>query len=173
MVGEIMEAQEKAERKIWQKFLASANQADLLRSVVTVNYDDVNMEHPLTQKILTDGTVDKAVVLAFYWRNAPRYKKQYDSIDDVPEWNRENYRLIQQIEEQYLNGFYTVSNIFYDPKSDYGEDFTKDYLEHDPHGKLPKRMEEALEGEFVEEDAHDVFEDGLPFDLAEEIFNLY
>lgn len=168
-----MQEIEKAESIIWQQFLSTASHADLLRSVVTVNYDDININHPLTQKILTDSTLDKAVVLAFYWRNAPRFKKQYDSIDDAPEWIKDNHSLTQQLEEQFLVGFYTVNKIAYDPKNDHGENWTLDYQEYDTKGKLPKKMEDALNGEELEEDAHDLFEDGLPFELAEAIFDLY
>lgn len=158
---------------IWHKFLSSASQIDLLRSVQTFNYDDVRDDHPLVKKILTDKTVDKAVALAFYWYNSPRYLKQYASIEEAPDWLKDSYLLCETLEKQLTGGFYTVSNIYYDPKHDGIDNWPSSYLEYDPDRKLPKILEEAVDGEFFFESPYDSFEDGLPFDLVEEIYALY
>ncbi|MBC1488506.1 DUF4274 domain-containing protein [Listeria sp. FSL L7-1485] len=163
---------EKQERAIWEVFLSEASSEDLFRSVITASYDDMNLEAPLVKKILNDPSVDKAVVLAFYWRLAPRYKKQYLSIQDVPDWLKEDYQLVSVLEEKFLSGFYKNEEIYYNPKSDFETDWTTDYLEFDPSRKLPVLMEQEINGNTFVDEPYDVFDNGLPFDLAEKIFDL-
>lgn len=103
MDNEKIATQEKA---IWEAFLSEASVEDLFRSVVTANYDDISLDSPLTKKIVNDASVDKAVALAFYWRLAPRYKKQYVTIQDAPEWLQEEFQLITILEEKFVNDFY-------------------------------------------------------------------
>lgn len=161
------------EEEIYKEFIEKASSEDLFKSVVTLNYDSIDLVSLFTEKILEDRTVDKGIALAFYWRLAPRYTKKYNSIDQVPEWLKESYKTITKIEEKFLNEFYIKSEIYYDPKSDFGEDFTTDYLENDPHNKLPKEMENKIEGQIFIEEPYDTFEDGLPFELSEKVFDLY
>ncbi|MBC2200461.1 DUF4274 domain-containing protein [Listeria welshimeri] len=161
------------EKAIWEAFLSEASVEDLFRSVVTASYDDINLDSPLTKKIVNDASVDKAVALAFYWRLAPRYKKQYATIQDAPEWLQEEFQLITILEEKFMNGFYKKKEIYYDPKSDFETDWTLDYLECDPEKKLPSVMEQAINGDTFVDEPYDVFEDGLPLALAERISELY
>ncbi|EAD5567569.1 DUF4274 domain-containing protein [Listeria monocytogenes] len=170
MDNEKIATQEKA---IWEAFLSEASSEDLFRSVVTASYGDISLDSPLTKKIVNDESVDKAVALAFYWRLAPRYKKQYVTIQDAPEWLQEEFQLITILEEKFVNDFYQKEEIYYDPKSDFETDWTLDYLECDTEKTLPSVMEQVVNGDTFVDEPYDVFEDGLPFALAERISELY
>lgn len=117
--------------------------------------------------------MDQAVVLAFYWRLGPRYTKQYLNITDVLEWQKENYLLVSELEKRFLNQYYPNKNLYFNPKNDFGENWTLNYLEYEPSKKLPKSMEETIQGDIFIEEPCDGFDNGLPMVLAEKIFDLY
>lgn len=161
------------EWQIWQQFLAQADTKALFFSVVTLNYDSGSGTHPLVQKILTDPSTDLAVVKALYFRLGPRFLKQYASQDDAPEYLQDAYRLVEQLEQKVANGFYRQNAYYYDPASDFGENWLKDYADIAVQNEIPQNMTSALNGEadLVIDELWESFEDGLPFELAEKLFD--
>lgn len=153
------------EQEVWNKFLESATDEDLFMSVVTYNYDSVSSSSPLIEKILSDSSVDKAIALALYWRLGPRYLKQFKTISEIPEWCEETYQICAQIENHFLNNFYTTSELYYNPKNDDMENWTTDYLEYDPQHTLPEIMEAEIVGTKIVEDSHDFFRMAYPLNL--------
>ncbi|WP_099221972.1 DUF4274 domain-containing protein [Listeria costaricensis] len=160
------------EQQIWQEFLAQADTKALFFSVVTLNYDDESSTHPLVRQILTDETIDLAVVKAFYFRLGPGYVKQYATLDEAPDYLHDTYRLLEQLEEGVATGFYTKNEFYYDPASDFGENWLTAYPDIVVQKEIPAIMKEALDGEadLVVDEPWESFEDGLPFDLAEKLY---
>ena len=55
------------------------------------------------EKIIENKNCDKATVLLIYWLARPVYYNKYNSIDEMPEYERPAYNLIKRIEELVIN----------------------------------------------------------------------
>ncbi len=153
----------------WQEFLSNATSIDLFKCVQTLNYDGITEDSALVQKILNDANIDKSVVVAFYWHQAPRYHYQFKTEADIPSWLKDQHVLIKKLEQLLLSGFYSEGLIYYDPKDDDGENWTNDYLEYDLDRKLPQALEQAINGKEWIDDFQD-FDEGLPIKLLEKLY---
>lgn len=102
-------------RKTDAFFAADTSPAELHAFAKAWNWDggtermrDV-IEHP---------NCDAGTALLVYWYASPQFYSVFASRDDVPEWARDTYDLIVDIEGRYLRGAYKTTAIAYDPKAD-------------------------------------------------------
>jgi hypothetical protein len=134
------------ENKIWQGFLEDATPEELFQSVVTSNWDSNEF---LLNWIKNNPKMDKATMLAAYWMSGPRYLKQFKDREDCLEkesWSIEAFDFIEDIEEKYLNGFYSGQTIAYDPKE---EGWTDEYLGIKTLRSIPEAMFQMLDGKSI------------------------
>lgn len=68
--------------------------------------------------VIEHPNCDAGTALLVYWYASPEFYSAFASRDDVPEWARETYDLIVDIEGRYLRGAYKTKSIAYDPKAD-------------------------------------------------------
>jgi hypothetical protein len=86
---------------------------------------------------------DRGTALLVYWRARPEYYCQYAARSEVRESEGEHFDLIREIEERYARGFYTQSQIAFDPRHDAtsgGDDWTNTYPELPVKQPLPATM---------------------------------
>lgn len=148
---------EEFKKSVWLDFLQNANDEEIHMAILTVNYGQIyDLTHPLLSYILNTDTVDKASVLAFYWRLQPQHSKK--------DW-------IPIIEQKYENGFYNNQRIFFDPQNDNGENWTFIIDGADFTRETPVIMTKVVGGETVPE-LFEVseFEEGLPISYYEKIY---
>jgi|SRR5688572_2248208 hypothetical protein len=102
------------------------------------NWDD-GFEIPTW--IINNPLCDRGTALMMYWLAEPHYFCQYTTRDEVKrEWELENYGFIQEVEEKYINGFYKIRKILFNPR----HDMSNGMLGHDwtqVNSKRPQRRE--------------------------------
>jgi len=152
-------------REVWHGFLADATAEDIHRSLLTVNWDDADLEHPLWARILADPSVDRATALAAYWMSGPRWHKQHTAEEAC----QKDGAVSEEIEERYVAGFWTQAGIGYDPRCDDGQDWTEEYSDVTTVREIPAVMFEPVCGAVVPR-PEDGWDDGLPHELAERLF---
>ena len=81
-----------------------------------------------------------------YWHGGPGWNCQYESREEVEEYEIEGYDLLKEIEEKYLSGFYTQQTIHFDPTDDRETDWTKEYKEYETKQQIPPKMYEPTPG---------------------------
>jgi len=62
------------------------------------------------------------------------------------EYVKKPYDLLKEIEEKYLDGFYTLQNISFDPTNDNGYNWTNDYNDMELKQEIPAEMKIASPG---------------------------
>ena len=85
--------------------------------------------------MIRDPNLDKASALYIYWLGKPEFFTQFSSRDEVLNHARENYDLIKEIEQKYASGFYTVSELSFNPQPE-----TNRYPDIKPKVKIPDAM---------------------------------
>ena len=118
---------------------------------------------------------DKATALMLYWMSGPRYFKQFKTREEAGS-NTSKFDLIENIESNYLNGFYKDQRFSFDPNiADYsGTVWADEYLDKTIVREIPAIMFEKLEGETVAEP--EGFIEGMPpelYDLHDELCGKY
>lgn len=160
------------QNKIWLDFLENANQEDLYKSVITSNWDGNEI---LLNWLKENPKTDKATILVSYWMSAPRWKKKFLDRDDCLKkqgWGIEEFDFVEDIEKKYVNGFYTVNEIEFDPSNDVQNyDWTSDYLDEKTVREIPNKMFEKLNGKKIE--YPDNFDEGLPINYAQKIYDIF
>jgi hypothetical protein len=89
------------------------DQKKLFAYVKKYNWDD---GYTVLNYIIRNPRLDKAIALSIYWAGKPEFFTQFASRDEVPKHSIENYDLIKEIEQKYTSGFYTESELSFDPK---------------------------------------------------------
>lgn len=90
---------------------------ELHQFVLHWNYDDGidPFKWIIKQKYL-----DKGTALCLYWMLQPDYFCRFKNESEIKnQLNYENYKLIKEIEEKYVSGFYTDENFSFDPKKEF------------------------------------------------------
>ena len=160
---------------VWSDFLTNASPAEIHQSVISSNWDDNEI---LRHWIKNNPRVDKATLLIAYWMSAPRWQKQYADREEVAQkagWALSNFDYVAEIEQKYIAGFWTTSDIALDPASDQdGYDWTSDYKDIRTAHDIPEIMLQKLEGRPIARPEN--FDDGLPMspvDYAQRLWDLY
>jgi hypothetical protein len=108
--------------------------------------DDFNWDYnikPLV-RIAKDKLCDLGTALLIYWRGNPNdyccFKNRKDCKSQVDEERLQIWDLQRLIEDRVQSGAYGEAQIYYDPKDDYGKDWTAEALCPEPSFKLPNVM---------------------------------
>ena len=120
--------------------------------------------------IIQQSTCDRGTALLLYWRGGPPWYTRYATHDDVPDWARPGFDLVQTIETRYLAEGYTRQEIAYDPRNDDGMDHTVEFNHNKIRRPIPMAMTVATEGKTLI-DLH--WDDGLPPEVYAECDELY
>jgi hypothetical protein len=93
--------------------------AELHQFVQNWNYDD-GIE-PF-EWIIKQQYLDKGTALCLYWMLQPDYFCDFKSEDEIQEdLNYESYKIIKEIEEKYIGGFYQDENFSFDPNEEFSD----------------------------------------------------
>jgi len=149
-------------------YLSSASPEQRHIFVARSNYDD-NLW--ALQYLIDDPQLECATTLMAFWCLGAAWYVQFEDESEVP-FGQEKYRLVRLIEERYLSGFYTNQNIWYSPMH---SDLCRpdDYPDVPVKRVIPERMREPVGGEIDVDMFDSDYDDGLPLELAEEIFSFY
>ena len=69
-------------------------------------------------KIAEHPHCDAATALLLFWRATPTFYLPFPTRDEVPDWSRETFDLIELIQARYVRGAYSSGKISYDPAED-------------------------------------------------------
>ena len=70
-------------------------------------------------KIAQNPHCDAATALLIFWRAQPTDYLEYRTRDDVPEYSRDTFDLIELIQTRYMQGAYSSGKITYIPQADF------------------------------------------------------
>jgi hypothetical protein len=106
------------------------------------NWDD-GIEIPLWA--IRNPLCDMGTALMIYWMAGAGYFSQFETKDDVPIYEKDNFDLIIEIENRYTTGFYTRNNILFDPNFDHdenrkGHNWVNEYSYLKQFRKIPTEM---------------------------------
>ena len=113
------------------------------------NYD---MSHDILRWIADNPRTEKATALLLYWTGAPRYHKQYATVEEAKaNYVEADWLFIHDIEAKYLAGFYTGEVVGFDPANDnytgfIGMDWTSNYKDKTAALEIPAAMFKAVPG---------------------------
>ena len=121
---------------------------------------------------------EKATALLLVWCYGPTFRRLFNDVEEYVEitGNYWSYYFGERIEQKYIDGFYTVSNLAFDPNTDpetvrWEEKYKNEILVKPP---VPTVLYEKIEGKTVEPPTD--FISGMPSDLYaqwKEFENLY
>ena len=133
------------------------------------NYD--GNDQPL-RWLIDNPNLDRATALLIYWYLGAGWYVQFESEQKMQSYERETFQQLKLLEQRYSEGYYACHNIWFDPLQSEGGR-PDDYADLVVKRPIPDLMLIAVEGtEFVDLD-DDQYDDGLPMDIAEQIFALY
>lgn len=162
------------EKNIWMEFLEQASSLELYKSVITSNFDG---NSTLLNWIKDNPKVDKATILVAYWMSAPGWFKQFSNREEVLEkspWSIDGFDFVEEVEEKYCAGFYSESNISFDPKNDVeGYDWTDEYSDIEFVREIPQLMFEPTQGEIEIKGIPRDFDGGLPLEPVDYVQRIY
>lgn len=101
------------------------------------NWDDGD---EIPKKVLYHPMCDKGTALMIYWLATPDYFTQFQSVEDVPSINRDNYLLVKEAEALLMNNVYKLQHINFNPKSVASWEAIDDE-------RIPTQLKTATEGE--------------------------
>jgi hypothetical protein len=154
---------------VWAEFLARASSKEVHQALIHSNWDD---NQYLLDWLLTSQKVDKATALIAYWMCGPRnYVSAKYTHESWPEDEGTPNHWCVELSKKYCVGFYSVSAIAMNPKSDQdGSDWTTEYANPDCDYDIPPEMFQVLLGEIIPRPED--FDEGLPFAYAETLYDL-
>ncbi len=159
------------DEQAWQLLIAHLQEATPQQRhlfAARSNYDD---NHDALQWLADDPRTEHATALLMYWSLGAEFHTQYATDDEVPGWARSSHRLIRQIEERCLTGFYASGTLYFDPR--HGPVPPGDYADVEQKRPIPPAMLAAVMGneEVDLDDEH--YDEGLPMAVADAIWALY
>jgi hypothetical protein len=102
------------------------------------NWDD-DIEY--MRQIINHRLCELATAKLIFWRSEPIYFQQFDSINEVREYNKELFGLQSEIKDGISKGIYNSGKVSYDPTNDYGQDRTLNKLNRQAiKSVIPKYM---------------------------------
>jgi len=144
------------------KYLEKSEPPDWHQVAWNWNWD--NRIEPL-RWIIENPKCDKGTALLIYWYGNPGWYTKYDNKDQVSVYEMDNYLLVKDIEEKYLSGYYKNENIYFDPKDDEGDDWTRD-IQEEALTKIPSEMTKPVNGEKLEKIG---LIEGLPQEITDKL----
>ncbi|WP_181393989.1 DUF4274 domain-containing protein [Stenotrophomonas sp. HMWF003] len=118
--------------------------------------------------------LDRATALMLFWSVGAGSHAQYESLDDVPDYDRDTHQFIGLVQQRFLGGFYADHGIGFDPTRWDGagpNEHSADELQ-----RMPAQMLQAVDGEHhidpFDEAYDEDYDDGLPMALVEQLYEL-
>ena len=154
--------------KLIEKYLYTCTPRNIHEMILSWNFDNPKSA---VIKIVNCKKTDKATALMLYWLMEPGYAKQYEDADDLIKrdsaWYREDFNIIETLEENYLSNYYSSENFAFDPKNDYwGMDRTLNCEYENCKRKIPNIMLQPIKGIPVKEP--NGWTDGIAPDIQKE-----
>ena len=82
-------------------------------------------------QLVANPHCEAATALLIYWRAQPQDFSEYANVGDVPDHERPIFELVKLIQERYAQEAFPVSEVFYDPRDEYGGlDEIEDSINH-------------------------------------------
>lgn len=160
---------EQQEWDIVRGYLEQATPAQLHLFAARSNYDG-NAQSLCW--LIDNPNLDRATALLIYWYLGAAWYVQFESEQDMASYEQETFQQLKLLEQRYRDGYYASHNIWFDPfKSEGGrpDDYPKLLVKRG----IPDLMLIPVDGtEYVDLD-DDQYDDGLPMEIAEQIFALY
>jgi hypothetical protein len=100
------------------------------------------------RRVLDSPLCDMGTALLVFWRNSPVWHYEFDRREDVPEFSRESYDLVREIEARYRAGGYPSRVVRFDPADYRGRSFLDGY-EAGEVERVPEEMRRPSPGEAV------------------------
>ncbi len=123
--------------------------------------------------LIDNPALDRATAHLIYWYLGAAWYVQFASEDAMESYQVETFQLLKLIEQRCRNNFYTSNYIWFDPKCTDGSG-PNDYPDLPVKRAIPAFMMQPTGGEdYVDLDDLEDYDDGLPIDIAKEIFALY
>ncbi|MFB9993061.1 DUF4274 domain-containing protein [Deinococcus oregonensis] len=152
-----------------KEYLASASAEEWFFVATTTNYDDKELLYWMAEQ----PQCPQAAAHAIYWMMGPGYYTQFRTIDEVSEWARPTFGLLRTIEKKFAHGFYTESDIEFDPAADsMGEtDWTANSPENAEGFQVPSLMKTKTPGrQLSRSDIPEGWDDGMPPHIVDAIW---
>jgi len=98
--------------------------------------------------IIKNRHCDKGTALLIYWLSTPGYYCQFESRNQVPNFQLESYDFVTYLERSLLNGDFAVSKILFNPQWDRttiskkGYDWTSEYKEQRVNKDIPEILKQ-------------------------------
>ncbi|RDC64355.1 DUF4274 domain-containing protein [Adhaeribacter pallidiroseus] len=105
------------------------------------NWDEGNH---IPQQVVEHPLCDKGTALMVYWQLDPSFYTKYNSIEEAPNYVREDYNLLNSLEQRLLSNDFKTSKIKFIPSSIASWESRED-------SKIPSILKIASEGEEFEE----------------------
>lgn len=163
------ENQRDIEARVWEltkDYLRQATPQERHLFVLESNYDGSSSG---VRYLVDDPQLDRATALALFWRLGASYYASYESIDSIPDFQREDYELINLIAARYCSGYYANHGIGFDPCKDSGLSPVAGGADSVRSGIDPL-MYQALDGVWVRPVG--AYEEGVSLDLFDRIMTV-
>jgi hypothetical protein len=161
--------------ELMSRYLERKPAKEWLYAALFMNYDS---NEELLRWMVSHLNCEKAVALAIYWYLGPRWWAQYASREDVPNYERDSYDLVLEIEQRYVAGSYSQCSLAFDPVNDRshaggieypGQDWTKEYEDRPLLREIPGVMKLRVEGHHVDfEQGFEDWDEGMPPEVWDE-----
>lgn len=132
-------------------YAKKANPIEWHKMAMDWNYDS---SKTFLQWLVKNQQTEKATILMIYWMSSPKHGFEYQN----------------EIEKNYISGYYTNQSLGFNPKDDDGLDWTQEYPDLD-NIKIPLAMFDKIEGKKIS--SSEEYIEGIPEDIFNEIEDLY
>lgn len=118
-------------------------------------------------EITNNPNTDVGTAVMLFWLGQPLdYWVPYNSAEDA-KYYKDTYSLLDKLYNNIVSDFYATGNVAYDPKNDFGTDWTQDYKEDTSNKKLNPKVLQATEGKAIEE--NEEYIEGFPQSVWDQV----
>lgn len=137
----------------------SSDTLKLHRTVDSWNWDN---DYKYLFLIAKNKNTDIGTALMLFWQGQPLdYWFPYESVSEAKKQHRESFELTELLYQNIVNDFYTRGSVAYNPKNDYGRDWTEGYDQRNSPKKLGFLFFQKTEGKKVKSVYTEGFPDGV------------
>ena len=127
--------------RLRERFVAEATDPDELHHFAERwNWDG---EAGTMRALVRNPACDLGTALMVYWLAGPHFFLSYESREEVPEWSRDGYDLVTELEPRLVAGAFPTARIAYDPRAD----GLVNQVPADAKRSLPPEVYEPVNGE--------------------------
>ncbi|WP_168733345.1 DUF4274 domain-containing protein [Deinococcus sp. Arct2-2] len=151
------------------EFLPNAPDDAWLWFACDSNYDGNGQ---LIKWMIEQPTCPEAAALAIYWYSGAGFYAQYQTREQVPDHSRDQFDVLQSLQQRFLGGFYRKTAVGFDPRNDPTpigilERPGYDWVAGEPHAEsLPAGVKNALAGtQFGVMNMPEGWVEGMPLEI--------